>query len=169
MGYSHSKQAIERVRPLLDAVLIADQRTSIPSTHPQKLAYALREALAASRVAKDEDHKYASLLVKFKLRVKKDRIVFEPRDAVEAGDPVVELIESRQALEVPNVTQVLQIVGACIQHKSDLIFPDAKLNDDEIAQLTKWTSKNGYDIDTSLPLTLTKNGTRAEDGIVKQG
>lgn len=170
MGYSQSKQSIERVRIILDTALKVNDRVSFPSKHPNKLAYAIREAFAASKAAKDDDHKYVELITKFKLRVKPDRIVFEPRDSISAGDAVVELIESRQALEVPGVTQVLQIVGACIQHKQDLVFPDAKLDESQTDQLVKWMDKNNYEITSTSPLTLMKNGNdRKEDGVAEQG
>lgn len=157
MGYSNSKKAIERVQPILDVLLSAEQKLFFPSKHPQRLAYAIRDGINnASRFASFAQ--YAVLKDKFKIRIKPDGVSAEPRAQLHYEDPIIELAQSLASLAVPDVNSVLQVVGAAIKHKApELIFPDAALDDEAVTQLRKWTNSNNYTISNMTPLTLTKN------------
>lgn len=166
MGYNKSKKVLEQVRPILDIVLAAgDKKIKIPSKFPTKLAMSIREGLKSAEDY-EEESKYNDILTKFKLRTKADCIVFDPRSIVTFEDPIIELAQSLNILEVPRVNQLMQIVGACLKHKAPRIaFPDADLNDIDLAKLKKWCTHNNYEVeDGTAPLILIKkNGTVTTD------
>ena len=161
MGYSKSRKRINDIKPLLDIVLASEgKRVKIPSKNPVKFSYTIREMLKALERTKGEE-KYSKILELYILRTKPDHIVFDPREKLEDEyeNPIIELATSRQQLEVPDVNNVLAIVGACIKHKApEMVFPDASLSDEDTTQLATWALKNGYTIASTNPLTLKRNG-----------
>lgn len=159
MGYSNSKKAVERVQPILEILLSADQKLFFKSKNPTKLAYAIRDGIRNS--GKYEAYKqYAELREKCRIEVKPDGVSVVLREQLDYEDPIVELAQSFTSLTIPEVNSVLQVVGACIKHKSapKLDFPDAALDDEALTQLRKWTDNNNYTITMLSPLTLAKNG-----------
>lgn len=168
MGYSKNKEVLERVRPLLDLVLqSSDAKISFPSKHPNELVYAVREALNyAEKHSKTEDKKYGDIKLQYRIRSKPDRVVFELKNTLDYElDPILEIADAFQMLEIPEVSSHLEVVGACIKHKAVVMkFPDAQLDETELEFLRRWTNKNHYDIEATLPLVLRKNaGSTAED------
>lgn len=158
MGYSKSKQSVERVRPLLELVLASEGKIYFPTKHPDKLTYAVREALSYAKTCKGDDAKYSIILDKFRIRAKADKILFEPRVTLEYQDPIQEIAESLEMMEVGGEFTHLEIVGACIKHKAPLMkFPDTVLDGTELEFLRRWTNKNNYEINSLTPLVLRKN------------
>lgn len=175
MGYNKSKEAVERVKVILDTVLAANGKVTIPSKHPIALAYAIREAYHSAEEIKGDYEKYNTIRVNYKLRTKSGCIVFDPRIALEYENPVVELAKALEELSVPNVETLFQVVGACIKHKAPImVFPDAKLETSDLLQLYKWADSNNYTVDVKGLLTMRRNGTGVadsgtQDSVAKQG
>lgn len=177
MGYNKSKEAVERVKLILDTVLATNGKVTIPSRHPIALAYAIREAYHSAEEIKGDYEKYTSIRRDYKLRTKPNAIVFDPRIVLEFENPVVELAKALEELEIPNVETLFQIVGACIKHKAPIMtFPHAKLNEMDMIQLMKWADGNNYIISKNeSTLILKRNGSGegsnsgTQDGFAKQG
>lgn len=159
MGYTKSKKVLEEVRPILDVVLAAKGvRVNYPSRWPTKLAMRIREGLKSAEDF-EEENRYAEILLQYKIRVKSDKIVFDPRAIVTYENPVLELAQSLNALEIPKVNSIIEVVGACIKHKAPrIVFPDAQLSETDIARLSSWCNNNEYLIEQLIPLFLKKNG-----------
>lgn len=159
MGYNKSKKVLDEVRPVLDVVLAANGvKISIPSRYPSKLAMKIREGLKSAEDF-EEESQYSDILTQYKLRVKQDKVVFDPRAIVTYENPIIELAQSLNTLEVPRVTSLFEVVGACIKHKAPRItFPDVELSNTDLASLLTWCKKNDYEIEQVTPLFLKKNG-----------
>jgi len=163
MPYARSKKAIQRVEHILRELLTATDDVVYQSLEPAKLAYQLHEGLKSAAVY-PEYQAYADLRAKFVIRLKPGRVLLEFR-----GRPLVALKVVREQLSkmtVPEVADALGIVGAALTHKaSEMVFPDAILNDDALATLHRWTSENGYHIinnyDRGVTLTKTHPGELA--------
>ena len=161
MGYSRSKQTIDRVRPVLDLVLGFDGVTPIkfPSNNPHKLCYTIRDALAVIKRMPSES-KYNIIQEKYKIRIKDDHILFEPREDVHFSDPITELAIARQEqeMQITEAKTLIEVVGAVVQHKADsMIFSSAILSSDEFDRLQRWATLNNYKITDMEPLTLSRH------------
>ena len=166
MGYSRSRSALDRIRPLLEAIKQqpAGTRLRIPTADPVKLAYAVREGLNVAKELSTES-RYHDILEVYKLKTERDAIVFDPRVKLEYENPIAQMADAFGPLDIPLVSDVIEIVGAAIKHKAPCItFPDASLSEHEITKLGKWTSNNGYSITSQSPLTLMKHASREASG-----
>lgn len=174
MGYSRSKQAVERVKLVLDTMNATNERFRLPCKDPLRMSYAIRDALAVVKQYPETYPDYTKLRDKFKIKLKHDHLIFEPRQKLEFGDPVVGepvlvLANSLESMEIDEVQTVLEIVGACIKHKApEFTFPDAELDEGEMNTLTKWASSSNYEISNTKPLTLRKRAP-VEDNSTPNG
>lgn len=165
MGYSTSKETIDRVRDLLDVVLLVENEiVSIPTKNPRRLAYAVRDALNSCKQYESEK-KYLVIQDRFKIKQGEGKVLFEPReyprDKIEKGTPIANLRESysnNSEISLSGLSSALEVIGACIEHKAhSMIFPDAKLQPLELTKAAGWCSRNNYHISNNAPLTITKN------------
>lgn len=173
MGYSKSKETIDRVRDILDVVLlITDRNVEIPSLNPSKAVYAIRDALRVAKESTGEDHKYFEIKERFVLRTKPKFILFELREKLNFGDPISVLAKTKiDELVLENCTTLLEVVGACIKHKENrMTFPNADLGDNplEMVKLSGWCKRNNYSF-TTHPLTLMKNDSTTQDDTSIEG
>jgi hypothetical protein len=179
MGYSRSKRTIERVRPILDLVLdrIDQGEIIIPSKNPQKLCYAIRDALAVVRSLPETsvESKYLTIQSTFKLRARSDKIVFEPRQTLDYSDPIIELAGAKtNKMELPDALTLLEVVGAITHYKCEkMSFPNANISDNEFDRLSRWALLNNYIISDTKPLTLIrkhgKDNSSQEDRSIVSG
>lgn len=159
MGYSQSKKAIEKVRIVLDIMIAQKDKFMLPCKDPLRMSYALRDAIAVAKRLPSEST-IAALGNKYKIKIRENGLMFELKTRLEWGEfePVAELAKSFESMTIESVSDVMEIVGACIKHKApQFIFPDAALDEEEIVRLEKWTGKSGYTIVSHLPLQLRKN------------
>ena len=177
MGYSASKETIDRVRPILDAMLLAidtNAPISFESKDPRKAAYAIRDALASAAYFESEK-KYLVIKEKFLLKQKPDRIIFKPRSGrtIAEVNPQQELIEaynSKGELTIDNAKSVYEVVGACIEHKAHtMVFPNALLAPIELTKVAGWCIRNGYKLDKTSPLTIMRNESNQQTHQPNQG
>lgn len=176
MGYSRSKKTIERVRPVLDSIIAIRQEgeITVPSKTPHKLCYAIRDALAVIRSLPESsaDKKYLAISERYKIRVKSDSVIFEPRETVSFADPILALVESKaDKLQIADAVSLIEVVGAVVKHKVDTMqFPNARLAEGDFDRLSRWASLNHYEVTEIKPLTLSKHGpSNSENRAAKQG
>lgn len=167
MGYSKSKNAIERVKPILEILLTAESDVEIPSQDPYKLVYYIRDGLAVAESLPSSPYK--ELRQKWRLRAKRDKVVAEIKGApIEVGVPL--LVRKFTGLSLPEITGVIEVIGALVKHRAPRYeFPNALIAGNGLKNLQNWCDKNEYSITQSEPyLILEKNaetGTNSsEDG-----
>src|SRR5678815_4288252 len=92
MAYSKHKNAIRRVQSFLDQMVAANNKIEFLSDDPRRLSHILFEGINTSKhFASDEPYaSYSKLGAKFKIRLKKDHVLCEPRE--------VSLLTKTQAL-----------------------------------------------------------------------
>ena len=147
------------MQKILDDMMKAPEGEDIAflSTNPIKLGYQLHEAFDVADTY-PEFANYRPLKKLFKVRVRADRVVCERK-----GKPVdaqAILNEQLSKMTIDTVSDILGIIGAATKHKaSELYFPKAVLEADELDKLYKWTSISGYYIinNYDVGITLVKN------------
>jgi len=139
MGYSRNVKAIDRVRPLLEQMLVARTNLMWPSKNAHMLGYHIREALTIAKKEKIEP--FDKLKERFVIRNKGDHVVAELKDIEELD--TIQSVMSRVTLE--GLVTLMEIVGGAINHKADqMFFPSADLEDGEVEKLYIWAQKNSY-------------------------
>lgn len=152
MGYSNNKIVIERMRPLLDQLLVATADISWSTENAHMFCYRLNEALMYAK--KHGVVPYEGLKDKFMIRNKGNRALAELR-----VQPVLETLQrAMEKLVLSDFSSAVEIVGAAITNKvNEMFFPDAELNEEELKLVHTWGEKNGYFLVYGNGLTLTKN------------
>ena len=142
MTYSRSTRSVERVRQILDDMLLIDGERAWPSKNAVQLAYHLREAMtAASHIL--EFRQYAGLKERFIVRVRNNEVVIEPR--IKSAYEGVKYASSKLSLE--DVTEVTEAIGAATKHKvEELHLPNFVNDEEELAKLFRWTELNSLHI-----------------------
>lgn len=159
MAYSRTTRSIARVQPQLNAMIEAKTSIEWPSDEPQKLAFKLREAIAAAKTLAMKDQEtfgpYAALAARYTIRCKAGKVVAEPRELF--GVLAVEAMRSKMQIET--AVSLLEVLGAAIQHRADeMVFPNAEnWNEEDLIRLHKWTVQNSYFMIVGDGITLTKN------------
>lgn len=156
MGYSRNKSAIERVKPILEILLNASQDLEFPSQDPHKLIYYVRDGFSVAKSLPSSPYK--ELHEKWRLRAKIGLVVAELKGAtIEIGVPL--LAKKFTLLTLPEVTEVLEVIGAAIKHRAPRYeFPNAHIRENGLGNLKKWCDSNNYLIIQSEPhLILERN------------
>lgn len=159
MSYKYSSNTIPRVQPYLDELNKGPELLDFNHPNPQKLSRWLFEALSLGW--KNGDESLIKLKNKYRIRALTDRV------RVELRDTPIQIIESKKpdTLTISNVTQLREVIGAVIHHKSaSMDFPNAKLEEDELTRLTNWAETIGYSITTLPQLKVYKNGRQITEG-----
>lgn len=147
MGYSKNKNSLLRVQGLLDILVKmkgTEEEFIIPSKTPYETLYSVREGLKYAEEHKVEN--YADLKETFILKYNSEGILVKPRRKIDYGTPIQQLAKS-QHLVLDEVTGVLEMIGAAIQHKAPkLEFPNANVEGDGLKRLEKWATLNQYKI-----------------------
>lgn len=166
MGYSKSIRAFNRVKKYLDEMVEKQEVLSWPAEDSAKLAYYIREGIKVAKLrAADNEYPnreqfkpYISLSAKFVVRDKGKQVVAEPRELV----PTISASEALKKIVLEDVIEPLEVVGAVIKHKSDIMFfPEADLDSNSLEKIYGWTSRHDYFIvvsDVGITLTRTDPG-----------
>lgn len=174
MGYPESKNALLRVKTVLDTIVALPEpkRVTIPTQTPRKLSYAI---FAAFKYCKKHEKNYESYLKiheDYKVRERDTSVVFEPRTFIQYDNPVVELRESKAmgSMELDGITTIMEVVGACIKHNTTIKFNDFPLMTlENNERLSKWAGQNNYTFSYGAQtLTMIKNVTATQDGVSQQ-
>lgn len=125
------------------------------SLEPHKLAYHIHEALKSAAIF-PEFHEYAQLRDKFIIRIKYNKVIAELRSKPQVGLAIIK--EQLAKMTIVDISSVLGIVGAAVTHKAaDMLFPEARLNEQGLGELYQWSEPAGYYIinhgDNGLTLT----------------
>ncbi len=160
MGYSRSKSAIERVKPILEILLTSEVDVEFPSANPYKLVYYLRDGFSVAKRLPSSPYK--ELHEKWRLRAKMDRVIAELKGApVDIGIPI--LAKRFTGLNLPEVTEVLEIIGAFIKHKAPRgEFTNAHITGNGLNNLKKWCDNNNYAIIQSEPHLIIERNDRTD-------
>jgi len=139
--YNLSVKVIEKNQPELD-MLLPGEPVAFQSPAPQKLAYALREAIASARHNKVEP--YASL--DFQFTQTHDQVLATPKSSLVTASSTI--IESSH----PEVKNEFDVIGAATKKPTEvMVFPNFE---GETGSVEAWAHAKGYDV-THEPLTLT--------------
>lgn len=141
MGYS------KKINPLFREYLAQLESANSPvewiAAEPSKFAYKLREALNSN----------PKLKARFIVKVLPGRVRAEPRYELDIANSG---IEKHSKMVLGDVTDIYEIVGAAIKHKgTELYFPNAELDTDDLTKLYSWAVANKYFIVSGEGITLT--------------
>lgn len=140
MPYNTSRRVVERNRGYLDAMVNARRTLTWPTTNPEKLAYRVREALAAARKY-PEYGLYHELSIFYKIRVMSGWV-----EAEYIGPAPEQTTPSSLAnMSVEEVEDANGVVGACIKFGSrtdELHFPNAVMEKNELHAVYSWGRNN---------------------------
>ena len=112
MGYAKTINAVVRVREYLDEMVTGTGDLEWPSSDP-RLAYWIREGIAAARAKHIDIRDYASLSGKYIIKSKEGKIVAELRNKL----PLDEL---RARMTVKDAIDGASVIGAAMQYKREL-------------------------------------------------
>lgn len=111
---------------------------------PNRLAYYIREAIAASQKVLEKDptntrmQEYVSLKAKFIIRIRGNKVLAQIRSALPMA---VSQVKKLRSVYLPDITDLSEIVGAVAKYiveerKEQLKFPNYDLTEDELQQLS---------------------------------
>jgi hypothetical protein len=157
MAYNRTHKSILRVKSYLDAMVSARSSLEWAADEPQKLAFKLREAIAAARAFTIKDNTYApyaSLAARFMIKCLPGKVIALPRETF--GVQALEALRSR--MTVNGVSSLLEVMGAAIEHNAEeLYFPSAEnWPDADILKLYNWATQKSYFIIVGEGITLTR-------------
>ena len=143
MGYSSNPATIDRVEPFLELMFNTDSALEWETPDPQKLAYYLREGIAAAAKVLSKDptnekmQNFVSLRAKFVIRIKGNKVIAEPRNALPIA---VTQVKKLKSVYLPDITTISEIVGAVAKYiveegKEQLTIPNYDLTEDDIQKL----------------------------------
>jgi len=139
--YNLSEKTVQRWAETLD--LLKGEEVLLRATDPHKLAYRLREAIAAARA--NDIEPYASLLYGFKVRG--ELVIARPKAAFKLKPVVV----SRRFESVRSEWDVVEVAGRASEDV--LEFPAFR---GEVGNVKRWCGVNGFDFKTEPYLVLRK-------------
>lgn len=153
MGYSKSKDTVKKKESQAILKLLLEFKDEsefkVPTALPTKLASRCRELLAIIEESPKSFPEFVDLVGKFSFHVNKDSIIVRRKHQLVSGTAeriTPEGLGVAESLVIPECRTALEIVGAAIKHKANvMVFPDAtKLDSVALMDIYKWTSKNGY-------------------------
>jgi len=157
MGYSTSARSVAKVKKVLDRLvnLAPDEKLQIETSDAKRLTYALHEAFRTIKDNPTSYTQYVDVVDNFRVRNKGVVVFIEPKGNL-IGD-VRELTEAIKSLVVPDVSSMLQLIGAVTKHKVQrMTFPNAQLDSQELERFGKWCTSQGYSVTDIEPLTVQK-------------
>lgn len=151
MPYTNNESAIFRVKKYLDQMAEATTSLEWEAEQPHKLAFHIREGIA---VARKTGNPLGNLAGKFIIRSLSNKVVAQLR----VNDPnFVELKRTLNKMVFDDLDNLLEVVGAAIKHKADVMyFPNADLIPEDLQKLFAWTSKNEYFVVVGDGVTITR-------------
>ena len=154
MGYNLSRHAVIRNKPQLDQLLEAKQSLRFATPKPQRLAYKLREAIAASKKFQDLKHYYDALFHSYTFRIERDAVVAEyTKNPV--GTPVGEdpsalngTDKKAQKGTIDSAVSLFDVLAGALegekQEYEELYFPNVILKPEDKIKLHHWTLTNDW-------------------------
>ncbi len=137
MGYTKTIHAVVRVREYLDEMVTGTGDLEWPSSDP-RLAYWIREGIAAAGAKHIDLRDYATLSGKYILRSGEGKTIAELRNKL----PLDEL---RARMTVKDAIDGASVIGAAMQYKRpEMFFPNAQLSQDDLQLLHVWTTSVAY-------------------------
>lgn len=151
MGYSRNPNVVTRCKTQLDTLLAATSDVTWVVKDSHMTGYWIREAMTVAE--KQGIKPYHELKGKFIIRDKGGKVVAELRERA----ALEQLKSSAPKLVLADLTGLLEILGACVEHKSsEMYFPGAALDEEEIGRLYNWCRTNNYFIIAGDGITITK-------------
>ena len=143
VGYSNNPIAIDRMEKFLDLMFNTDSTLEWETPDPNRLAYYIREALSAAAKVLSADptnermRNYVSLRAKFIIRIKENKVIAEPRNALPMA---VSQVKKLKSIYLPDITSLSEIVGAVAKYmveekKEQIKVPNFDLTEEELQQL----------------------------------
>lgn len=143
MGYSKNPIAIERMVKFLDLMCSTEGTLEWETPDPNRLAYYIREAIAAAEKILEKDptntrmQEYVSLKSKFIIRIKNNKVMAQMRNALPMA---VSQVKKIKTVYLPEITELSEIVGAVVKYileekKEQLKIPNHDLSIEEFEQL----------------------------------
>lgn len=154
MGYSKNPATIERVEPFLELMFNSDSALEWETPDPQKLAYYLREGIAAAGIVLKKDptnekmQNFVSLRGKYVIRIKGNKVIAEPRNALPIA---VSQVKKLKAVYLPDITTLSEIVGAVAKYmveenKEQITIPNFDLTEEELDQLSAYLEAKSFKV-----------------------
>lgn len=159
MGYSATKNAIDKVANHLKEMMMADEEIVWLTDDPNNLRYLLFQAFASGEAFAAEGEPFATIATlrsKFKIRCGKNRVIAEPRRT----SPLASLrAQAQSKVVVKDVVDRAGIIAAIGLHKAaEIVFLDVSPEDLGLPGLHEIAKKYGYYmIPGSTTLTFSKN------------
>ena len=148
MGYNLTRHSIRRNRPQLDQLYELKKTISFVTQNPHRLAYKLREAIAACGEF-EELEDYHSVLSLYTIKVRNRSVLAEfsdvhigvsPGKNVDEPDPiVVEPVRTE-----PGPLSLIDVLGEVVGNEveEEIHFPNALLPPEDKVKLLDWTRQN---------------------------
>jgi hypothetical protein len=143
MGYSLSRHSVIRNLPQLRQLAELKTTVRFSTTDPKKLAYKLREALAACAAHEEFIELYEHIQPHYRFREGEREVIAEyfsiSIGEVERDSPNRVVIEKKT---IPGVSGLADILATAIKfgNEEELYFPNGSLDDDAKMKLYTWCS-----------------------------
>lgn len=159
MGYNLTKSTVRRQLPQLQQLEDARKTIYFPSSNPERLAYKLREALAAAAAHPEEFPALSSLKPLYRIRTLDDAVLAEwisadaeKVEGVVLGTPAEgSSAENRGARRpvrktLPEIKDPVDLLSAAITFKEEpeLYFPNVRLTEEEKKKIASWAGGTAW-------------------------
>ena len=155
MVYSKNKEIIAAVEPYLKVIKESDGQSllSWKTTNVNKFQYLLHNAFKLCE--EDKDSPYKELKSKWRIKKRHNLVIVEPKDSGISALKVEKHIEVDKVV-LSDLRTLIEIVGAAVEHKhrDNVLFPDAQLQENDLAKLHIWAKANNFYIVVTAEGTL---------------
>jgi len=177
MGYKLTTNPVKRQLHLLEQLAASRETLSIPTTNPRRLAYKIREAIAAAGEHSQYETLHSSISGRFKFREVTGAVIADcvepdlPTIGMPIGEPSPSLPPARpEKKTLPDAATLIEVLAGALKFpdESELFFPGISLKTTERLKLYNWAEPKGWKyIDHSAGdgeggLTLTKREVAEE-------
>lgn len=149
MGYNTSKSSVIRNKAQLERIMKEKRTLLFGHSDPDRLAYKLREALAAAQYHEEYFHIYEALapFVTFRRHPEGVLAVYEDWGKVHLIGKSPE-DQPKQPLILNDILELAEVIGALIQHahEEEILFKELPLPDSQLKSLYAFSSDQGWRI-----------------------
>ena len=158
MGYSKSKLSVERFIEILTLLANSTKDVRVKSPDPDKLAYKIREAFRVAKLYPNTYPEFQTLGEKYTIKTKDEYVYFNLKNSLISGE--LEELANSLVMKFDDCIAPITIVGSLVKHKPvEASYPKAMVTTDMLKMIYSWTSKNGYYIVDTEPLTISRTET----------
>jgi hypothetical protein len=151
MGYALSRSSVIRNREQLEQLLQMQTTLVFKTANPQRLAYKLREAIAAAQMF-EEFSDLASIrhMYKFKARSGEVIALYDYEPSTEGQTIEGKRFERKPPVPekkvVPGVINLVEILVAAIKmmEESEILFPNAAISEEDKGKMFEWAVENSW-------------------------